>query len=318
MPGVPDLTVRIGGLCLKNPVMPASGTFGYGKEYAPFLDLSRLGAVVVKTLTRAPRLGSPPHRSIEVSSAMLASIGLQNVGVEAFIREKLPFFEGLDTKLIASIGGESFDEYVQVASILDREALVDAIEVNVSCPNVERGGAHFGTDPFVVETLAGRVRDHTDKALILKLAPMVTDIQAVAAACQKAGADAVSLINAPAGMAVDVRTRRSRLGRNLTGGLAGPAIGPIALHLVHQVVCEVDIPVVGIGGITSVEDALAFLIVGATAVQVGTWNFVNPRITLEVIEGLEGFLREQELGSIHEVIGSLIGAPALRAGKEKT
>lgn len=305
MVGMPDLTVKIGDLCLENPVMPASGTFGYGEEYASFLDLERLGAVVVKTVTRKPRLGSPPRRSVEVPSGLLASIGLQNVGVEAFVQEKLPFFDDLNTRLIVSIGGESVEEYQQVASILDRESRVDAIEVNVSCPNVARGGLHFGQDLSMVETLARRLRDCTAKTLIMKLAPMVTDIQAMAVACQRAGVDGVSLINAPPGMAVDVRTRRSKLGLNRTGGLAGPAIQPIALRLVHQVVEAVDIPVVGIGGISSIDDALAFLIVGASAVQVGTWNFVNPCIILDIVEGLEAFLQDQGLGSVHEVIGSL-------------
>jgi len=305
MPGAPDCSVRIGGLRLENPVMPASGTFGYGEEFAPFLDLNRLGAVVVKTLTRRPRLGSPPHRSTEVPSGMLASIGLQNVGVEAFVRDKLPFFEGLSTKLIVSIGGETVGEYRQVAEILDREGRVDAMEVNVSCPNVERGGMHFGTDPFMVESLVGQIRDRTRKPLMVKLAPMTSDIRAVAEAAQRAGADALSLINGPPGMAVDVRSRRSRLGTSRSGGLAGPAVRPLALHLVYQAVRAVDIPVVGIGGISSAEDALEFLIVGATAVQVGTWSFVNPRITLDVAEGLEAFLREQGHETIRAVIGSL-------------
>jgi dihydroorotate dehydrogenase (NAD+) catalytic subunit len=305
MPGAPDLSVRIGGLRLENPVMPASGTFGYGEEYAPFLDLNRLGAVVVKTLTLRPRLGSPPHRSTEVPSGMLASIGLQNVGVEAFVRDKLPFFEGLDTRLIASIGGETMEEYARVAGRLEREERVDALEVNLSCPNVTRGGMQFGRDPFVVEALVGRIRDRTRKPLIAKLAPMVSDIRAVAAAARRAGADGVSLINGPPGMAVDVRTRRSRLGNNRSGGLAGPAVRPLALHLVDQVVQEVDIPVVGIGGISSVEDALEFLIVGATAVQVGTWNFVNPRITADLVEGLEVFLREQGQDKVRTLIGSM-------------
>lgn len=305
MPGAPDCSVRIGGLRLENPVMPASGTFGYGEEFAPFLDLNRLGAVVVKTLTRRPRLGSPPHRSTEVPSGMLASIGLQNVGVDAFVRDKLPFFEGLSTKLIVSIGGETVGEYRQVAEILDREGRVDAMEVNVSCPNVDRGGMHFGTDPFMVESLVGQIRDRTRKPLMVKLAPMTSDIRAVAEAAQRAGADALSLINGPPGMAVDVRSRRSRLGTSRSGGLAGPAVRPLALHLVYQAVRAVDIPVVGIGGISSAEDALEFLIVGATAVQVGTWNFVNPRITLDVAEGLEAFLREQGHETIRAVIGSL-------------
>ena len=305
MPGAPDLAVQVGGLRLKNPVMPASGTFGYGEEYAPFLDLDRLGAVVVKTLTRSPRLGSAPHRSCEVPSGLLASIGLQNVGVEAFVREKLPFFEKVDTNLIVSIGGETVGEYLEVAEILDLEPRVDALEVNVSCPNVERGCVHFGTDPFMVESLVGQVRDHTQKTLVVKLAPIGVDVQAAARAAERAGADALSLINGPPGMAVDVRTRRSRLGRNRTGGLAGPAVRAMAVHQVYRAVQAVGIPVVGVGGITSARDALEFLVVGATAVQVGTWNFVNPSVLVEVVDGLEGFLKEEGLGSVREIIGSL-------------
>jgi len=305
MPGVPDLSVQIGRMRLKNPVMPASGTFGYGEEYAPFLDLEALGAIVVKTLTLRPRLGSPPHRSTEVPSGILASIGLQNVGVERFLDEKLPFFEGLDTRLIVSIGGETVEEYARLARVVDRAERVDAIEVNVSCPNVRRGGIHFGSDPHMVEALTSVARDATDKTLLVKLSPMAGDIQAVAVACQKAGADAVTLINSPVGMAVDIRSRGSRLGRNRTGGLAGPAIRPLALYLVWQVVQAVDIPVVGVGGIGSAEDALEFLIAGATAVQVGTWNFIDPRITLDVIHGVAHFLEDQGLTAVQEVVGTL-------------
>ncbi len=305
MSGSPDLSVRIGDLRLRNPVMPASGTFGYGEEYTPFVDLNRLGAVVVKTLTRHPRLGSPPHRSTEVASGILASIGLQNIGVERFVDEKLPFFEGLDTRLVVNIGGETPEEYAEVAGILDRLERVDALEINVSCPNVRKGGIQFGVDPRVIADLVARVRGATGKTLVVKLSPMVTDIRPMAEAAQEAGADAVSLINAPVGMAVDVRTRRSRLGRNLTGGLAGPAVKPMALNLVRRAAQAVDIPVVGIGGISSAEDALEFLIVGASAVQVGTWNFVNPRATMDIIEGLEAFLADEEIASVNEVIGSL-------------
>ncbi len=305
MPGAPDLSVRLGRLPLKNPVMPASGTFGYGEEYASFLDLNALGAVVVKTLTLRPRLGSPPHRSIEVPSGILASIGLQNVGVERFLEEKLPFFHDLDTRLIVSIGGETVEEYRRVARALDGAPRVDAIEVNVSCPNVRKGGVHFGTDPNMVEALASVVREATDKTLMVKLSPMAGDIQAVAVACQKAGADALTLINSPVGMAVDIRSRGSRLGRNRTGGLAGPAIRPLALYLVRQAVQAVDIPVVGVGGIGSAEDALEFLITGATAVQIGTWNFVDPRITLDVIHGIAQFLEGQGLTAVQEVVGTL-------------
>jgi dihydroorotate dehydrogenase (NAD+) catalytic subunit len=305
MNGSPDLSIKIGRLHLRNPVMPASGTFGYGEEYSGFFDLTRLGAVIVKTITLKPRTGSYPHRSTEVASGFLASIGLQNVGVEKFIEEKLPFFQTFQVPLIVSIGGETVDEYTALAEILDHQPRVDGIEVNVSCPNVRRGGIHFGTDPEVTRDLVSRVRQATGKTLIIKLTPMVSDIRLFAEISQGCGAESVSLINAPAGMAVDVKTRRSKLGRNVTGGLAGPAIKPIALYLVWQVCRVVDIPVIGIGGISSLQDALEFLIVGASAIQVGTWNFVDPRITVDIIEQLEAYMKTQKIENLAHFIGTM-------------
>jgi dihydroorotate dehydrogenase (NAD+) catalytic subunit len=305
MSGLPDCSVNIGSLRLKNPVMPASGTFGYGEEYAPFMDLNRLGAIVVKTITPKPRVGSYPHRSTEVASGLLASIGLQNVGIERFIEDKLPFLEGIRTPLIVNIGGETIEDYVGLANSLDRQARVYGIEINVSCPNVQKGGMHFGVDPDALKGLVSRVRQVTGKTLIVKLTPMVTDIRPFAEICQRQGADAVSLINAPIGMAVDIKTRRSRLGKNLTGGLTGPAIKPLALYCVWRVCRAVDLPVIGIGGISSLEDALEFFIAGACAVQVGTWNFINPRITLDIIEGLEKYVREHHIENLSEIRGSL-------------
>lgn len=307
MSGSLDCSVKLGPLQLKNPVMPASGTFGYAEEYATFMDLSRLGAIVVKTITLKPRVGSFPHRSTEVASGLLASIGLQNVGIERFLEDKLPFFESIPTPLIVNVGGESIEDYVSLARSLDQQALVRGIELNVSCPNVRKGGMHFGVDPEVLSGLVGRVRQVTGKALMVKLTPMVTDIRPFAEICQRRGADAVSLINAPLGMAVDINTRRSRLGKNLTGGLTGPAIKPIALHCVWRVCRAVDLPIVGIGGISSLEDALEFLIAGACAVQVGTWNFVNPRATLDIIEGLEKYMREHHIKDLTKIRGSLSG-----------
>jgi dihydroorotate dehydrogenase (NAD+) catalytic subunit len=305
MSGLPDGSVRIGPLQMKNPVMPASGTFGYAEEYASFMDLNRLGAIVVKTITLKPRIGSYPHRSTEVASGLLASIGLQNVGIERFIEDKLPFFEELKTPLIVNIGGESIEDYVSLANSLDQQAMVRGIELNVSCPNVRKGGMHFGVDPEVLRELVSRVRQVTGKALMVKLTPVVTDIRLFAEICQRQGADAVSLINAPVGMAVDIKTRRSRLGKNLTGGLTGPAIKPLALYCVWRVCRAVDLPVIGIGGISSLEDALEFFIAGACAVQVGTWNFINPRITLDIIEGLEKHMREQHMESLSQLRGTL-------------
>jgi dihydroorotate dehydrogenase (NAD+) catalytic subunit len=306
MNGSPDLSVQIGGLQLKNPVMPASGTFGYGEEYTDFLDPSRLGAVIVKTITLKPRTGSYPHRSTEVASGFLASIGLQNVGVEHFLREKLPYFDGIDVPLIVNIGGQSVEEYVALATIMNAQRRVNALELNISCPNVSKGGMHFGIDPEVTRELVTRVRAVTEKTVIVKLTPMVSDIRLFAEVCQEAGADSLSLINAPLGMSVDVKTRRSKLGRNMKGGLTGPAIKPLALYLVHQVSKSVDIPVIGIGGISSPEDALEFFIVGASAVQVGTWNFINPRITIEIIQGLHEYLSEHKIRAFRELVGTLL------------
>ena len=305
MSGLPDGSVKIGPLQLKNPVMPASGTFGYGEEYASFMDLNRLGAIVVKTITLKPRVGSYPHRSTEVASGLLASIGLQNVGIERFLADKLAFFESIQTPLIVNIGGESIEEYVSLARSLGQEARVDGLELNVSCPNVRKGGMHFGVDPEVLRDLVSRVRHVTGKVLIVKLTPMLTDIRPFAEICQRQGADALSLINAPIGMAVDIKTRRSRLGKNLTGGLTGPAIKPMALYSVWRVCRAVDLPVIGIGGISSLEDALEFFIAGASAVQVGTWNFINPRITLDIIEELEKYMQEHQIENLSEIRGSL-------------
>jgi len=305
MSGLPDGSVKIGPLQLKNPVMPASGTFGYGEEYASFMDLNRLGAIVVKTITLKPRVGSYPHRSTEVASGLLASIGLQNVGIERFLADKLAFFESIQTPLIVNIGGESIEEYVSLARSLGQEARVDGLELNVSCPNVRKGGMHFGVDPEVLRDLVSRVRHVTGKVLIVKLTPMLTDIRPFAEICQRQGADALSLINAPIGMAVDIKTRRSKLGKNLTGGLTGPAIKPMALYCVWRVCRAVDLPVIGIGGISSLEDALEFFIAGASAVQVGTWNFINPRITLDIIEELEKYMQEHQIENLSEIRGSL-------------
>jgi dihydroorotate dehydrogenase (NAD+) catalytic subunit len=304
MNGLPDLSVQIGRMHLKNPVMPASGTFGYGQEFEQYLDLNRLGAVIVKGTTLKPRTGSYPRRTAEVASGMVTSIGLQNVGVEKFIEEKLPYFDGINSCLIVNIGGHSVEEYIEVARILNRQERVDALEVNISCPNVKEGGMTFGVDPEVTRDLVSRIRDATGKTLIVKLTPMVTDIRLFAEICQKCGADSVSLINAPLGLAIDIETRRSKLGRNITGGLTGPAIKPLALYLVWQVCKSVDIPVIGIGGISSTEDALEFLIAGASAVQIGTWNFVNPGITMEIIDGIRGYMKDRGFSSLSDLVGT--------------
>ena len=304
MNGLPDLSVQIGRMHLKNPVMPASGTFGYGQEFEQYLDLNLLGAIIVKGTTLKPRTGSYPRRTAEVASGMVTSIGLQNVGVEKFIEEKLPYFDGINSCLIVNIGGHSVEEYIEVARILNRQERVDALEVNISCPNVKEGGMTFGVDPDVTRDLVSRIRDATGKTLIVKLTPMVTNIRLFAEICQKCGADSVSLINAPLGLAIDIETRRSKLGRNITGGLTGPAIKPLALYLVWQVCKSVDIPVIGIGGISSTEDAIEFLIAGASAVQIGTWNFVNPGITMEIIDGIRGFMKDKGFSRLSDLVGT--------------
>jgi dihydroorotate dehydrogenase (NAD+) catalytic subunit len=302
MNGSPDLSVRIGRMNLKNPVMPASGTFGYGREFDGYVDLNRLGAIIVKGTTLKPRTGSYPRRTAEVASGMVTSIGLQNVGVEKFIEEKLPYFAGIDSCLIVNIGGHSVEEYIEVARILNcGESRCP--EVNISCPN-GRKRYDFGVDPEVTRDLVSRIRDATDKTLIVKLTPMVTDIRLFAEICQKCGADSVSLINAPLGLTIDIETRRSKLGRNITGGLTGPAIKPLALYLVWQVCKSVDIPVIGIGGISSTEHALEFLIAGASAVEIGTWNFVNPYVTMEITDGIRDYMKDRGFSRLSDLVGT--------------
>ncbi len=302
--GAPDLSVAIGRLNLKNPVMTASGTCGYGEEYAPFVDLNRLGAVVVKGLSLEPRSGNPPPRIMETPSGMLNAVGLQNIGVRDFIIEKLPFLRRYGTAVIANIFGETLDEYRRVAETLSGADGVHAIEINISCPNVKKGGIAFGARPEAAAEVTREVRGETDLPLIVKLTPNVTDIAEIALAAEAAGADAVSLINTLTGMSVDIERRRPHLA-NVTGGLSGPAIRPVALRMVWQVVHAVKIPVIGIGGIMTASDALEFLITGATAVQVGTANFVNPSITIEIIDGIGNYLRRHGIGKITELIGSL-------------
>jgi dihydroorotate dehydrogenase (NAD+) catalytic subunit len=298
-----NMAVILGRLKLKNPVMTASGTFGYGEEYADYVDLNQLGAIVVKGLSLKPRLGNPPPRIMETAGGMLNAVGLQNIGVEAFIEEKLPFLRQFDTKVIANIYGESYDEYKKVAKKLSSAKGVHALEVNVSCPNVQKGGLSFGSGPKTAAAVTRKVKEATDLPIIVKLTPNVTDIAAVAEAVEKAGADAISLINTLKGMSVDIVTRRPHL-RNITGGLSGPAIKPVALRMVWEVLQKVSIPVIGIGGIMNAEDALEFLMLGARAVQVGTANFINPKATLDVIAGIEKYLQINNIKNINRIIGT--------------
>lgn len=298
------LCVRVGSLALKNPVMTASGTFGYGEEYAQFFDLSRLGAVVVKGLSLLPRMGNRPPRIVETPCGMLNAIGLQNVGVEAFIEGKLPFLRQFDVKVIANIFGESVEEYQKLSGILSGVDGVHALEVNISCPNVKKGGVVFGTDPEVAALVTQKVAAETDLPVIVKLSPNVTDIAQMAQAVEEAGADAVSLINTLTGMAIDTESRRPLLA-NITGGLSGPALKPIALRMVWQVAHAVRIPVIGIGGITTPQDALEFLIAGAAAVQIGTANFAHPLATMEILDGIKDYMERHDIMDINDIIDSL-------------
>jgi len=300
----PDLTVDIGSLKLKNPVMTASGTFGYGEEYSPYMDLNQIGAIVVKGLSLEPRMGNAPPRIMETPCGMLNAVGLQNIGVRAFIATKLPFLRQFETPVIVNIYAESVDEFSILAQKLSEAQGVHALEVNISCPNVKKGGIAFGTDPDMAAEVTRRVKDATDLPVIVKLTPNVTDIAMIAQSVEAAGADAVSLINTITGMSVDVDKRMPHLW-NITGGLSGPAIKPVALRMVWQVVNRVSIPVIGLGGIMTAEDALEYLIVGARAVQVGTANFVNARAIPDIIEGIGKYLRKHQMTHIDELIGSL-------------
>ena len=300
----PDLRVNIAALHLRNPVMTASGTFGYGEEFASLVDLHRLGAIVVKGISLEPRPGNPPPRIVETPAGMLNAIGLENVGVESFVKEKLPFLQDIGTPVIVNILGDTVDDYRRLAKRFNEVDMVAAIEVNISCPNVKEGGVAFGTDPAMAHAVTTAVRENYQGPVVVKLSPNVTDITVIARAVEEAGADAVSLINTVLGMAIDIETCRPMLA-NKVGGLSGPAIKPIALRMVWQVAMSVKIPVVGIGGITTPEDAIEFLMAGASAVQVGTANFINPKATEEIIQGITGFLQAKKLDSVQELIGSV-------------
>jgi len=300
----PDLSVRIAGMTLRNPVMTASGTFGYGGEFRELVELERLGAIVVKGLSLEPSHGNPPPRIVETPCGMLNAIGLENIGIKVFRATRLKFLRQLGTPVIVNIYGQREEDYVAMARIIDEEPDISAVEVNISCPNVKAGGIAFGVDPGAAADLTRRIRVCTTKPLILKLSPNVTDIAAIARAVEEEGADAVSLINTITGMAIDVQTRRPKLA-NVTGGLSGPAIRPVAVRMVWQVAGAVRIPVIGIGGIMNGRDALEFLIAGASAVQVGTANFVNPRATMEIIDELQDFMQNQDIAQLNDLIGSL-------------
>ncbi len=299
----PDLRVDIGGIELRNPVMTASGTFGYASEFKDLVDLNRLGAIIVKGLSLEQSRGNRPPRIVETSCGMLNAIGLENVGFEAFVKEKLPFLKALSTPVFVNIYGKSIEDYAKLASQIDDIEEISGIEVNISCPNVKAGGITFGVDPESAYSVVSAVRERTAKPLMVKLSPNVTDITKIAKSVEDAGADSISLINTITGMAVDIETRRPKLA-SITGGLSGPAIKPIALRMVWQVVQKVKIPVIGVGGIMKAEDALEFLIAGATAVQIGTANFVNPHATIDIIEGIEAFLTKKKISRVTDIIGT--------------
>lgn len=299
-----NLTVNIGQLKLKNPVMTASGTFGYGEEYSEFVDLNMLGALVVKGISLRPMEGNPSPRICETPCGMLNAIGLQNVGLKRFLKEKLPYLRKFDTKVIVNVFGNTVQEYVRLSEALD-DAGVDGVELNVSCPNVKKGGIIFGTDKKLFARLISKVRRSVKGAvLITKLSPNVSNIQEFSKIAEDAGSDAVSLINTIPGMAIDIETWKPRLA-NITGGLSGPAIKPIAVRMVWETYNAVKIPIIGMGGIMNAEDAIEFILAGATAVAIGTANFVNPRATIEIIEGIEAYLRKRGMNNLKELIGGI-------------
>jgi dihydroorotate dehydrogenase (NAD+) catalytic subunit len=298
-----DLSVRIGGLRLRSCVVPASGTFGSGREYAGLVDVSRLGAVVTKGVSLEPWPGNPQPRIVETASGMLNSIGLQNPGVEAFCANDLPWLQSQGLTVIVNVSGHSVEEYVAVAKRLDREAAVGALELNISCPNVDSGGMQFGTSCEAAASVTAAVRAATTKTLIVKLSPNVTDIAAIARSVVEAGADAVSLVNTLLGMAIDIRRQRPVLARRV-GGLSGPAIKPVALRMVWDVYEAVSVPVIGMGGIASANDAIEFLLAGASAVAVGTANFVDPAAMTRVLDGIEAYCRERGVERVSDIVGA--------------
>src|SRR5512137_2068129 len=300
----PDMTVEIAGIKLRNPIMTASGTFGYGAEFADYLDLESIGAMITKGLSLKPKAGNNTPRIVETPGGMLNAIGLQNVGIETFIAKKLPFLRKVNTPVIVNLYGNCLEEYGELAARIDGIAEVAGVEVNISCPNVKQGGIVFGTDPAAAAQVVSLVRRETTKPLIVKLSPNVTDITVMARACVDAGAEALSLINTLTGMAIDLQKRRPILA-NVTGGLSGPAIKPVALRMVWQVSKAVDVPLIGIGGIMNATDALEFLLAGASAVQIGTANFLNPFTAQEVAEDMAKWLVANGVADVNELVGAL-------------
>ena len=296
------LEVKLDRLTLKNPVMTASGTFGYGEEFADFFDVSRLGGIVVKGTTGERRQGNAYPRMAETPSGMLNAVGLQNVGVETFCKEVYPRIKEIDTNIIVNVSGSSIEEYCKVAEMVNELERIPAIELNISCPNVKKGGMGFGTDPNMAAQVVEAVRKVYDKTMIVKLTPNVTSVVEIAKSVEGAGADSVSLINTMLGMAVDVEKQKPYLS-TITGGLSGPCVKPVAVRMVWQVAHAVKIPVVGLGGIASAADALEFLMVGARAVEVGTANFIDPTVTVKIVEGLQDYCERHGINDINDIIG---------------
>jgi dihydroorotate dehydrogenase (NAD+) catalytic subunit len=300
-----NLSVNLGGIKMKNPVAVASGSFGYGFEYADFIDSSTIGAVIVKGTTLEPRPGNVPPRIVETPAGMLNAIGLENPGVDVFLHEYLPVLRARNVTVIANIAGNSVEDYAQMAARLEGHEGIAGIELNISCPNVKEGGLQFGTDPHMVKTVVAAVKAESSLPVMPKLSPNVTDIVAIARAAQEGGADCLSMINTLMGMAIDIRTRRPVLG-NVFGGLSGPAIKPVALRMIYQVYREVDLPILGGGGIMNTNDALEFIMAGASAVSVGTGVFVKPRLAAEIAAGLEAFLKQNNLQNIAALVGAAV------------
>ena len=294
--------VNLAGVELKNPVMVASGTFGSGAEYSEFVDLNRLGAVVTKGVASVPWPGNPAPRIAETASGMLNAIGLQNPGIDLFSKRDLPFLEKFDTKVIVNVCGHSTEEYLDVVERLADEPRVDMLEINISCPNVKEGGIAFGQDPKAVEAITKAVKAKAKQPIIMKLSPNVTDITVMSKAAEAGGADCLSLINTLTGMKIDIERQTFAIA-NKTGGLSGPAVKPVAVRMVYQVANAVKIPIIGMGGICTAEDAMEFILAGATAVSIGTANFTNPYTTVEVIDGIEAYMRRHGVEDINELIG---------------
>ena len=299
----PNLSVTIGKIKLKNPVIVSSGTFGFGEEFEDFYDLNHLGAIISKGISLKPMVGNPPPRIFETEGGMINSIGLQNPGFQAFIKNKLPYYRDLKTHLIINFFGKSQKEYIELARRFDSVPGISGLEMNISCPNIKRGGIVFGTDPQMAYRLVQAVRKATQIPLIVKLSPNVTDIALMAKSVEEGGADAVSLINTFRAMAVNIHSRKPELG-NIIGGLSGPAIKPIALRMVWEVSQAVNIPIIGMGGIMNTEDAIEFILVGASAIQIGTANLINPRTGIEVIHGIMKYLVQNKINRIQKLIGA--------------